>query len=121
MKDLLAVAHQPTWPAAPFLLLRFAAMLQVRWEGFRGRRGCAAQRACWLCTALHRLPASLCWPALPMLRMLLALAIHHVQGDKGLRHSDQHVRQYCLDLLASLAAQVGGCWRGRGVRGRAVG
>lgn len=35
-----------------------------------------------------------------------------LQGDKGLRHSDQHVRQYCLDLLASLAAQVGGCWRG---------
>ena len=29
VKDLLAVAHQPAWPAAPFLLLRFAAMLQV--------------------------------------------------------------------------------------------
>ncbi|PRW45458.1 nipped-B isoform X2 [Chlorella sorokiniana] len=55
VKDLLAVAHQPAWPAAPFLLLRFAAMLQ---------------------------------------------------GDKGLRHGDQHVRQYCLDLLASLAAQL---------------
>lgn len=55
VKDLLAVAHQPAWPAAPFLLLRFAALLQ---------------------------------------------------GDKGLRHPDQHVRQYCVDLLGSLAAQL---------------
>ncbi len=55
VKDLLAVAHQPAWPAASFLLLRFAALLQ---------------------------------------------------GDKGLRHPDQHVRQYCVDLLGSLAAQL---------------
>lgn len=55
VKDLLAVAHQPAWPGASFLLLRFAALLQ---------------------------------------------------GDKGLRHPDQHVRQYCVDLLGSLAAQL---------------
>lgn len=55
VKDLLAVSHQPAWPAASFLLLRLAAMLA---------------------------------------------------GDKGLRHSDAHVRQYCVDLLASLAAAL---------------
>ncbi|KAL4427666.1 hypothetical protein ABPG75_001755, partial [Micractinium tetrahymenae] len=55
VKDLLAVSHQPAWPAASFLLLRFAALLQ---------------------------------------------------GEKGLRHPDQHVRQYCVDLLGSLAAQL---------------
>ncbi|PSC68988.1 nipped-B B isoform X2 [Micractinium conductrix] len=55
LRDLLAAAHLPAWPAAPFLLLRFAAVLG---------------------------------------------------GDRGLRHPDQHVRQYCLDLAASLAAQL---------------
>lgn len=40
VKDLLAVAHQPAWPAAPFLLLRFAAMLQARVRGLGlGRSG----------------------------------------------------------------------------------
>lgn len=55
VKDLLAVAHQPAWPAAAFLLLRLAAMLA---------------------------------------------------GERGLRHGDAHVRQYCVDLLASLAAAL---------------
>ena len=55
VRDLLSVAHQPAWPAAAFLLLRFAALLQ---------------------------------------------------GERGLRHPDQHVRQYCIDLLASLAARL---------------
>lgn len=49
------MSRQPAWPAAPFLLLRFAALLQ---------------------------------------------------GEKGLRHPDQHVRQYCVDMLGSMAAQL---------------
>jgi hypothetical protein len=29
LRDLMAAAHQPAWPAAPFLLLRLTALLQV--------------------------------------------------------------------------------------------